>query len=225
MKPYHRIGALFAVLCASMVFVAPVFAHEWKKAGIPVFQTEAVETSKPAEMTFADRHWEYAIKCDVVTKGTVGLKGASEVTAITGEKGEKSIPCLLSKPNPAVCESGAKTYIEAEGLPWKNELATLEGKLENALLEPKFGKGWKITCKTSRGFTFTNQCEAAKSTSSVINVPAGEGSTSKVTLEYATSLVSPRGNCSEDNGAKEIFETTGNETIGLTKPEFGLSAL
>ena len=114
------VGAL--ALCGA----APALATTtiWKVNGNPVLSSQPVVAKGwvELEMTKGVRN---DIRCEDTEKGSVSSKGAGEITSFT----------ITSCQNKSECPS--PSTIEVLHLPWQTELATVEGKVLDKLVETK----------------------------------------------------------------------------------------
>jgi hypothetical protein len=157
MRTIKSLTTALAMLIAFGALAAPgAFAHEWRKNGLVL--TKAVEVEWKSTITLKNTKSNYVLECTMNHKGAVGPLAHSEITSITGELGEKKIPCRVVTPG-GICSQSAE--IEALHLPWASELTTIGGELRNQLTTS--ATEWKLYCKAS-GEKFTDFCGVSSTT-------------------------------------------------------------
>jgi hypothetical protein len=196
------VAAAFTALSASAAT-----AHSWRVNGSPL--TGNKEVRGTSKLTFENTHEGfYSFSCSISAKGTVSTLGLGEITSITTEAGVKAIPCTIVHSS-TYCQSAME--IEALGLPWKTELATLSGELRNSITN---AAEWKVTCKGIAG-TLVNYCVASANTG-IKNVATG--------VEEIYDSNSPRTKCFND-GAGTVLITSGTELLKTREVGAILSAI
>ncbi len=114
-------------------------AHQWQKNGKALGSTTLVKATSELQFENPGGFPPYDFDgCTIHEKGTVGLGGLGEITSVTGATGSKVISCVT------VQNCKTPITIEALNLPWKTELVTNEGVLQNHI---KGEAEWKIVCK------------------------------------------------------------------------------
>lgn len=159
MRTIKSLTTALAMLIAFGALAAPgALAHEWRKGGLVL--TKAAEVEWKSTITLKNTHSDYTLECTMNHKGAVGPLAHSEITSITGEHGEKKIPCRVVTPG-GVCSQSAE--IEALHLPWASELATIGGELRNQLTKSIAVPEWKLYCEASDE-KFIDYCSVSPNT-------------------------------------------------------------
>lgn len=122
--------ALLAALVMSVVGVASASALEWLANGSAI--TTAVKTKSSGTLELEDMGTGILLKCEGTGEGTVGPGAADTQTAATATK------CVTLK---GLCSSPTA---KAVGLPWKTELAVIEGENRDKILTTT--AGWEVIC-------------------------------------------------------------------------------
>ncbi len=123
-------------------------------------------------------------ECAVAMTGETPILGAlyqyGTITAVTGAKGEKAIPCSLAKKGGCLSSTGE---LEAVGLPWRTELMDVPvknaaGEVARYEVRDRFyssdgenDAGWTLACKNGET-THATTC-AGEFSGNLENTPAG----------------------------------------------------
>ena len=166
MKHVRCFGILLvALLTIGGMQAAGASAHQWEKNKRPVGKGEVL----PVRIEFnsfiftsefiSTKNIE-AFRCSFVEKGKLEPGGVQQITEIADKtSGKKAIKCELILTGE--CNTSS---IEAINLPWKAELATVEGELRNVIVSGTKGSPeWRRECKKHEE-TFHQACAAFSNT-------------------------------------------------------------
>lgn len=157
--------ALLAVVAFAAVAAAGASAHQWLDASKPltIAKPIAVKSTMTFRVTESAYKWfKPEFTCRYNEVGTVGPGGVAEITKITNSTGGAKISCEILRAGEAHYEW---LEIEAEGLPWKTELATYG----TSGVEEVFNKSgkwsehakWLISGSSTLGGKESQYCAAA----------------------------------------------------------------
>lgn len=143
---------LGAILAFGALSASAATAYEWQINGTAV--TKATAAHWTSTIKFENTYdGGYAFTCTIVHKGTIDTGGKVEITSIASSGGAKLIPCEVTRASAGLCKSAIE--VEAVGLPWTTELATVGGVLRS---QTAGSREWKIKCKGPAGETNTDWC-------------------------------------------------------------------
>ncbi len=160
MKHVRCFGILLvALLTIGGMQAAGASAHQWEKNKRPVGKGEVVPVrvefnNFPFVSEFISTKNREAFRCSFVEKGKLEPGGVQQITEIADKtSGKKAIKCELILTGE--CNTSS---IEAVDLPWKAELATVEGELRNVIVSGTKGSpAWRRECKKHEN-TFHVEC-------------------------------------------------------------------
>ncbi|HEY3830592.1 MAG TPA: hypothetical protein VGL57_15485 [Solirubrobacteraceae bacterium] len=200
MKTIKMLGlTVVAMLALGGLSASAATAYEWQINGAALVKPAAAHWT--STIKFENTAEAYSFSCTIAHKGTLGTGASGEITSITSSGGAKAIPCELTHGS-SDCTSAME--IEALGLPWATELATVGGELRNKIAgSPE----WKVRCKGVGGEARTNWC--------VVSPNAGPHNVTGGVEEIYDSN-SPHTTCLDDGG--NPFVTRGIEFLS---PEGG----
>jgi hypothetical protein len=185
-------SALF--LISGMAVANASAAPQWTLNGVAI--TKAVPTTATGALTITDTNGFFGsavgVVCTVTTTGTAG-PGAADTTSTVTFTG-----CITED---GTCGSPSVT---ADHLPWKTELATINGVVRDRILSDGNGApGYKVEC-TIFGSRIADTCTSERLQPKVVAL-----NTSPVTLEFDAAS----GTLDCTLGGAEAGHVRGDETV------------
>jgi hypothetical protein len=137
----------------------------WLQAGATL--TKAQATKSTGTVTLTDEGAGMTFECEGTSEGFAGPGSLGEVTKWTASKCTE----LSSKTS---CEKGKPVTLAAVHLPWRSELATVEGVTRDVLSEDgKGAPGYEFKCTVAGIYKVTDLCTATQLDTAMTNVTGG----------------------------------------------------
>jgi hypothetical protein len=162
MRKIKALGATLLAFAALGAVSAGASAHQWLASGKPLNNSANITVKSHMDfwVTGGEPFLRPQFNCYYNEEGTVGPGDVAEITKITSTNGHSKILCSVTGG-----EGGyTNVEIEAEGLPWKTELATYKTS-EVAEVFNKTDKWsepakWEVTSSSFLNSKETNYCAA-----------------------------------------------------------------